>query len=164
MDNALKMEKQRLREEKQLNRLLKEKHRPKHKMYIWYLLLVLTLIYIIDEIISNLQSNLISEMSQSIFPDIFSSQGPVEARRPFDLVALIAIAILAFSMFYKPLADKFGRKPFLVINTFGMGAAVAICSLGELSSSLGTLSLLARSCPRNFFPSFMSFCLTNSSK
>ena len=132
MENELKLEKQRLREEKELNRLLKQKQRPKHKMYLWYLLLVLTLIYVIDEIISNLQGNLISEMSHSIFPDLFAQEGgAVLAAKPFNIVAAIAIAILAFSMFYKPLADKFGRKPFLVINTFGMGAAVAICSLAR---------------------------------
>lgn len=132
MENSLRLEKQRLREEKELNRLLKQKQRPKHKMYLWYLLLVLTLIYIIDEIISNLQSNLISEMSHSIFPDLFTQpNGAVLAAKPFNVVAAIAIAILAFSMFYKPLADKFGRKPFLVINTFGMGAAIAICSLAR---------------------------------
>ena len=49
MDNQLKLERQRAREQKQLARLQKEKARPKHKMYVWYLLLILTLIYIIDE-------------------------------------------------------------------------------------------------------------------
>ena len=124
------------KEQKQLDRLLREKARPKGKYYIWYLLLILGLIYIIDEIISNLQSNLLNEISHSIFPDVFSGpKGIVEAAAPFVTIGGIATAIMAISMFYKPLADRFGRKPFLFINTLGMGLAIALCALARNSNT-----------------------------
>lgn len=33
---------------------------------------------------------------------------------------------MALVPFYKALADKFGRKPFLVLNTLGMGVGMAL--------------------------------------
>ena len=35
-------------------------------------------------------------------------------------------ALMALVPFYKALADKFGRKPFLVLNTLGMGVGMAL--------------------------------------
>ena len=51
-------ERRKAREGKELARLKKEKARPKNKVYFWYLLLILTLIYIIDECITNSPSSL----------------------------------------------------------------------------------------------------------
>ena len=109
----------------------RDKNQKRSHAYIYYLIVILTLVYIIDEIISNLQTNLMPEMVASIFPDL----GLVAGSKKFGLVSGIAIAMMAFSMFYKPLADRFGRKPFLVLNTLGMGAAVALCTLARNSGS-----------------------------
>jgi len=133
-----KEEKRSLREQKELAYLRKEKAKPKSKYYLWYLLLILALIYIVDEIISNLQGNLITDISHDIFPDVFGDgthNAIISASKPLVLVNTFATFILALSMFYKPLADRFGRKPFLFINTLGMGVSIAICTLARNSGT-----------------------------
>lgn len=110
------------------------KNKKRSHAYIWYLILVLSLIYIVDELASNLVNVLQVDMARSIFTDIFNSNIN-QASSKFSLVSGVATVILVFSMFYKPLADKFGRKPFLVINTFGMALAVLICSFARSEGS-----------------------------
>ena len=39
--------------------------------------------------------------------------------------------IMIITPFYKSLADRFGRKVFLALNTFGMGLGMLICMLAE---------------------------------
>ena len=43
-----------------------------------------------------------------------------------DTLSMIAIPFQVLAIFYKPFSDKYGRKKFLVINTFGMGLAMFI--------------------------------------
>lgn len=118
----------------QIVKLENLKNRNKSKAYIWYLILVLSVIYIVDELASNLVNFLQVDMAKSIFPDLFSTNINA-ATSKFSLVSGVATAVLVFSMFYKPLADKYGRKPFLVINTFGMALAVFICAFARSESS-----------------------------
>ena len=42
------------------------------------------------------------------------------------MVKLIANVTLIASMFYRPLADKYGRRIFLFVNTIGMAAALIV--------------------------------------
>ena len=106
------------REQRQLAYLLKQKERPKRKYYLWYLFFMLLLVYIIDEIVTNLPTNLLPEIATSL------NGGDTSV---FYTMSAVAIAMMVISVFYKPLADKWGRKPFLVINTLGMALALFVC-------------------------------------
>ena len=119
MDKILKEQKRHLREEKELSRLLKEQSAPTPKYYFIYLIMILTLVYIIDEVITNLHSNLITEISYNLGVKVST----------FNLVDALSILMLVTCVFYKPLADRFGRRAFLFINTIAMGGAIAICAL-----------------------------------
>ena len=120
--------------DKRIERFEKLKSQKRSHSYIWYLILVLSLIYIVDELASNIVNFLQVDMARSVFTDLFE-QNINAATSKYSLVSGVATAVLAFSMFYKPLADKFGRKPFLVINTFGMALAVFICSFARTEGS-----------------------------
>lgn len=45
--------------------------------------------------------------------------------------ALIGVALNVLILFYKPLSDRFGRKPFLVLNTFFMGLGLFVIYLAN---------------------------------
>ena len=139
--------------EKELRLLAKyEKQRQKKKPrgYFWYMLLVLALIYIVDEVATNLPNSLETEINVALFglPFIHANgfgleqlnavavQGGMEPAPIFEalsqglswigMVKLIANVTLIASMFYRPLADKYGRRIFLFVNTIGMAAALIV--------------------------------------
>lgn len=129
MSSDEKALKRQLRNQKELTRLQKEKARPKNKAYFWYLLLILTLIYIIDEVTTNVPN----QIQSSIISAFFGSNGTDydSGLKALKILGIIAIALMIPSCFYKPLADRYGRKIFLFINTFGMGIAMSVCFLSR---------------------------------
>ncbi len=48
-----------------------------------------------------------------------------------DLLTVIMVPFQALALLYRPLADRFGRKTFLVINTFGMSLALLLIFLSN---------------------------------
>ena len=56
---------------KEILKFEKLKSQKRSHTYIWYLLFVLSLIYIVDELASNLLNTLQVDMSYSIFSDLF---------------------------------------------------------------------------------------------
>jgi len=119
-------ERRKTREGKELARLKKEKARPKNKVYFWYLLLILTLIYIIDECITNSPSSLEDGLVGFFFNT--GAEGWYDKGvSNLSLLSTASIALMIPSCFYKPLADRFGRKIFLFINTFGMALSILVC-------------------------------------
>ncbi|MCR5079439.1 MAG: sugar porter family MFS transporter [Bacilli bacterium] len=122
-------EKLKLRQQKELARLQKEKAKPKRKIYIWYLILILTLIYIVDEVATNSTSELEDVLMGVLFPGDSANI----AASNFSIISTIALIVMILAAFYKPLADRFGRKPFLVINTLGMALAMGLCSIAVIA-------------------------------
>lgn len=112
--------------EKELARLQKQLARPKGRGYFAYFLLVVTVIYIADEIASQIGVQMQSVIASQIFAPIVGSDVAVARLSAVGTVASIA-SVLSF--IYKPLSDKFGRRIFLVINTFGMGLGLLLISL-----------------------------------
>jgi MFS family permease len=113
-------------EQKQLLHLEKEKARPKRKTYFWYLVVVLCLIYIVDEVSTSLHNEMVNEVTL----DLFTSQlGIAEATglKNFSLMEMLANIFLVIGFFYKTLADRYGRKPFLIANTLGMAGGLLLC-------------------------------------
>jgi MFS family permease len=114
------------REAAQLKHLEKEKARPKRKTYFWYLVVVLCLIYIVDEVSTSLHNEMVNEVTDFFFVDQLGLSES-EGLSKFSLMELLANVFLVIGFFYKPLADKYGRKPFLIINTLGMAGGLFLC-------------------------------------
>lgn len=114
-----------LSETKELARLEKEKARPKQKLYFWYLIVCLCLIYIVDEVATSLPNTLLNSINQFYF------NGTKDGKALLGIMEMLANICLVIGFFYKTLADRFGRKPFLVINTIGMVGALLLCFAGR---------------------------------
>ena len=127
MDAAKRLE----RQQRELARLKRQQAKPKGKFYIAYLFLILAIIYIVDEVATNSASALEDLLMKVFFPNDAASV----ASSNFSIISTVALILMILSCFYKPLADRFGRKPFLVLNTFGIAAAMAVCSLAVHAQS-----------------------------
>lgn len=109
---------------KEIAKWEKEKARPKKNMYFVYLVLLISIIYATDEIASQIGELMKSEIAD----DLFSTPNSLAWQSVIDIVAAPFGAI---GLLYRPLADKFGRKVFLVINTFGMSLAMLVIHLSN---------------------------------
>src|SRR5574344_1135244 len=113
-------------EKKELARLEKEKAKPKRKTYFWYLIVILCLIYIVDEVTTSLPNEMQPEISLEFFQNgmgLSENQGISKLK----LMETLANALLVIGFFWKALADRFGRKPFLIANTIGMVGGLLLC-------------------------------------
>lgn len=119
-----KLQKKQLRKEKELKYWEKQKARPKGNTYFWYLVLIIALIYAVDEIASQIGSLMQTEIAN----DFFQSESAVTL---LNLLQIIAIPFQIVGILYRPLADRFGRKTFLIINTFGMSLAMFVIFLSQ---------------------------------
>jgi len=123
-------EKRHLKEKNELIRREKEFAKKKPKGYLWFLFLVLSLVYITDEVASQIsiqnQSNIIQEFFVQKMGMDYGSGLTL-----FQTLGLITTPLLLLAVFYKPLSDRIGRKPFLIINTFFMGVGMFIIYLSQ---------------------------------
>ena len=119
-----KLQKRNERREKEIKRWEKQKARPKGKTYFWYLVLIIALIYAVDEIASQINSLMQTEIAN----DLIKSESSVTI---LNLLNVVAIPFQIIGILYRPLADRFGRKTFLIINTFGMALALFVIFLSN---------------------------------
>lgn len=120
------IERQRIRDEKELAKMQKEKARPKHAGYMAYMLVIVTIVYIADEITTQIGTQMQDIMADIVFAPIFGAEKAVTA---MSLLSMVSMVFVFLGVFYKPLSDKYGRKIFLVINTLGMGVGMIIIAL-----------------------------------
>ncbi len=118
------------REARELVRRERQLQARSNHYYMVYLFMVLSLIYIIDEIASTIsiqfQSNIINEF--------FVQKMGMEYGEGLSLssaLGFITYPVTLLIVVYRPLADRFGRKPFLVINTFMMGMGLFLVYLSD---------------------------------
>lgn len=100
--------------------------KPRGKWYFPYLLLIIALVYVTDEIASQIGTLMKTEIANDTLSRF--GQSSVGA---LDILSMISVPFLALGIVYKPLSDRFGRKPFLVMNTFGMAAGLLIVYLSR---------------------------------
>lgn len=100
--------------------------KPRGKGYFPFLLLILALVYITDEIASQIGTLMKTEIANDMLSHFGQSSVGV-----LDILSMISVPFLALGIVYKPLSDRFGRKPFLVLNTFGMAAGLLIVYLSR---------------------------------
>lgn len=135
---AAKTQKLAAKEAKELVRREADYNHKRPKLYIIYLMMIITLVYITDEVSSNITNALQSSIVVEFFVDKALVSGTAafneaynKGLAQFSFYTMLFQGTVVFSFFYKTLADKFGRKPFLVINTLGMALGMLVCFLQQ---------------------------------
>ncbi|MCR5320310.1 MAG: hypothetical protein K6E48_03790, partial [Lachnospiraceae bacterium] len=98
-------------------------------VYLALVMVVLTIIYIVDEITSNINSAMQPYILFDLFHIASRDVNSPEYKSAINVVgplSLISNLFLIISPFYKALSDKYGRRIFLMINTVGMGLGMLI--------------------------------------
>ncbi len=122
-EQLLKMQKKR---DKEIQKWEKEKAKPKKSYYFAYLVFIITLIYATDEIASQIGTLMKTEIANDLLASFGSRSGTF-----LDLLSILIVPFQAIGLLYRPLADRWGRKKFLVINTFGMSLAMLVIFLSN---------------------------------
>ena len=115
-----------LRREKEIAKWEREKARPRTNTYFYYLIFVLTLIYATDEIASQIGTLMKTEIANDLLASFGNRSVGV-----MDMIGMVVVPFQILGLAYRPLADKWGRKIFLIINTFGMSIALLVIFLSR---------------------------------
>ncbi len=124
--SAEALEKKAQRRQKEIAKWEKEKMRPKKSTYFAYLVFIITLIYATDEIASQIGTLMKTEIANDLFANFGKSSVAL-----LEVLQILVVPFQAVGLVYRPLADKLGRKTFLIINTFGMSFAMLIIFLSN---------------------------------
>ena len=92
--------------------------------------MVLSIIYIVDEITSAMGSALQSEVVTDFFVNGMGMEYNT-GLAAFTAMGAPVYSVMILMPFYKSLADRYGRKLFLVLNTIGMGIGMGICMVAQ---------------------------------
>lgn len=114
-------------DQKELQRRKTQLARPEYRGYLLVLCLIIILVHIVDEIATNTPSMVESNAIKQFFPNLDLSTGKaamVGITTPVSMISMLA-------PFYKSLADKFGRKMFLVVNTLGFATGMIIAFFSQ---------------------------------
>ena len=114
------------RDQREIARLEKAQKFHRAKNYFIILIIVLTIVYIVDELASNIRGTVASFTICDLFNTTFGTPEYDKASGTLDLVTTACYLIYLVSPFYKALADKYGRRLFLIINTLGMGVGMLV--------------------------------------
>ncbi len=117
------------KESLELQKLRTQASRPGTARYLLFVMIVLTVIYVVDEITSNVNAamqpyvlfDLFNITSRDVNTDAY--KGAINTVAPWQVASNLFLIITPF---YKALSDKFGRRIFLMINTVGMGLGMLI--------------------------------------
>ena len=126
IEMAEQKEKRKAKEARQLERLIKERNRPKKRWYYAYFILIIAIVYIVDEVASQIGTQMQSIIATQLFAPLFGEEVAV-AR--MSLIGQISLAAYILAMLYRPLSDKYGRRPFLIINTLGMAVGMFLIGI-----------------------------------
>ncbi len=113
-------------EQVEIAKLEKDKAFHNKKNYLIILTIVLTVVYIVDELASNVRGTVETFTICDLFGVSFGTGEYDNAAATLGLVTTGCYLIYLIAPFYKSLADKFGRRIFLIINTIGMGVGLAV--------------------------------------
>ena len=121
-----KLKKKKLRQEKEIQKWEKERSKPKKAYYFAYLVFIITLIYATDEIASQIGTLMKTEIANDLLASFGTRSGTF-----LDILSILIVPFQIIGLLYRPLADRWGRKKFLVINTFGMSLAMLVIFLSN---------------------------------
>lgn len=109
--------------QREIARLEREKAKPKGPGYLIYFIFIIAVVYVADEIASQIGTQMQTVVASQLFAPLVGDEFAVSR---MGIVSMIAGCSIGVSYMYKPLADRYGRKPFLFINTLGMGLGMLI--------------------------------------
>lgn len=122
------------KKQKQILKLKKMQEKPQTGSAFILLFILLAVVYVVDEIASNMTST----MQPYVIFDLFKIPGSdiLSDEYAKGLSTLTAAAMPGYAFyillpFYKSLADRIGRKPMLIINTFGLALGMFVCMLAN---------------------------------
>lgn len=115
--------------------------KPRGRQYLAILFFIISIIYITDEVASAIGT----QMKTEIANDMMANFGDKSVSM-LDILGAVSVPFMALSFIYKPLADKYGRKPFLIINTLGMCLGLII-----IYATDSIIGYVAGSCLIQFF-------------
>ena len=127
-ETAAQAASRREREMRELEKRKKQLKKMAPPSYLLYMLIVLSVVYIVDEITSNIYNSLQSEMITDFFVNGMGLEFNTGLATYSAMTAPLYV-VMVITPFYKSLADRFGRKLFLVLNTVGMGIGMFICMI-----------------------------------
>ena len=133
-ETARQTEMRHIREARELSRLRKSAEKPALVHGFWFLLVILTVIYIADEISSNVNGVMKPYTIFDLFHIPNADAASPEYGKAISVLAIATIPsyfITAVNPLYRTLADRFGRKIFLFINTLGMGIGLMVAMLAQ---------------------------------
>ena len=119
------------KEQREIAKLEKAKAFHNHKYYFIILIVVLTIVYIVDELASAVRGFVDSFTICDLFNTTFGTPEFDKASGTLGLVTTGCYLIYLVSPFYKSLADKYGRRLFLIINTLGMGIGMLVAIISH---------------------------------
>ena len=128
LETAQQANARRVREQRELEKRKRQLEKVSPPSYLLYMLIVLSVVYIVDEITSNIYNSLQSEMITDFFVNGMGLEFNTGLATYSAMTAPLYVVML-ITPFYKSLADRFGRKLFLVLNTVGMGLGMFICMI-----------------------------------
>ena len=115
-------------EARDLKELSRRKAQKGQKALKYGLLLTLAALFLAS-VVDEISSAINVQVQSSVVTEFFAIPMDLpynEAMAMFSMVTIFSYELLALVPFYKALADKIGRKPFLVINTIGMGLGLLL--------------------------------------
>ncbi len=104
----------------------KEQAKAKGPGYMIYFLLLVCVVYVCDEVVTQIGTQMQSVIASQLFAPIYGEEYAVARMSALGMFTGIA-SLIAF--LYKPLCDKYGRRPFLILNTLGMGLGTILIGL-----------------------------------
>ncbi len=126
-----RLERQLASEAKELPRRERQALWKESKAYIFYLFMILAIVYITDEIASTIGIQFQSNILNEIYLEGLGLGSYGEAQSLSTALGFITYPISLLMVLYRPLADRFGRKPFLILNTFSMALGMFIIFLSR---------------------------------
>ncbi len=112
------------RRQREIEKWEREKARPRGRLYPAFLVMIISLIYLVDEVASQIGTMMKTEIANDLLARFGSSSvGALE------ILGAVGMPFSVLGLLYRPLADRFGRKLFLVINTLGMSLALLLIYL-----------------------------------
>ncbi|MBO4538549.1 MAG: MFS transporter [Erysipelotrichaceae bacterium] len=124
-----KDEKKLAKEQKEISVLERALEFARHPKYFLLLVVILTIVYIADELTSNIKGYTQSFVIYDLFKTTINTPEFDAASSQLQLISTACYLILIIAPFYKSLADRLGRRLFLIINTIGMGIGMLVCAL-----------------------------------
>ena len=119
------------KEKREIERLEKASDFHNHKHYFAILIVVLSIIYIVDELASGVRGVVDVQTTRDLFNVVYPSSEYDNASATLGFVTMLGYLTFLISPFYKSLADKYGRRLFLIINTIGMGVGMLVCIISK---------------------------------